>query len=245
MTLKIQTPIFWYKIMEWTDFWKNFPQKFDKTDFFRQVGKTYQGKPITAQILGEIIENIKTKLQLVPEDILLDLCCGNGLISKIIAADCKKMVAVDYSVPLIEIAKEHHTRSNLSYRTMSVMDITPDIVEQESFTKIYMYEALQHFQQEQFSLLLDKLMSISQTKAIWFFASILDADRIWSFYNTPELKRDYYKQKQEGALLLGTWWNKNFIKQVCTEKKLFCEIIDQPPHFYTAHYRFDVLIKTL
>lgn len=230
-------------MMDWIEFWNEFPDRFDKKEYLRQVGKTFHGEPVTKDVIETIIGNIQKKLQLTPQDIVLDLCCGNGLLTSKIAKSCEEVVGIDYSGQLIKVAKEHFSQSNVTYHTLSVMDITADVINKKPFTKIYMYEALQHFSEGQLSPLLDSLIDVSNDTAIMFFASIPDVNRLWSFYNTPELKQQYYEQKEKGALLLGTWWDKNFIKNICTEKNLICEFVDQPNGLYTSHYRFDVVIK--
>ena len=87
--------------MNWKDYWNTFPNQFAKEDFIKQVGKTVQGKPITNEQLDKIILDIVQKLELKSDDRVLDLCCGNGMITYGMAQNCQSIVSVDFSEPLI------------------------------------------------------------------------------------------------------------------------------------------------
>jgi len=227
----------------WQDFWNKFPTRFNDDDFFRQVGKTYQGKPITEKQFQVLINQITDNIQLGKEDVVLDLCCGNGLISAKIAEFCNHVVGIDFSEPLIKTANLYHRKQNISFYHLSAMDIDKTIVPKDTlFTKVYMYEALQHFTENQLKPLLDSIFDLSEQNVIVYLASILDYDRIWSFYHTEELKKQYYEGTSKGELLLGTWWKKDYIIKICGENNLNCSIIDQDSLLTTSHYRFDVLI---
>ena len=101
--------------MDWKSYWNQFPNQFAKEEFLKQVGKTVQGHPISEAQVSTLISDFAQKLELVSDDLVLDLCCGNGLITSIIASKCKDILGVDFSAPLIEIAQEYHQGVNASY----------------------------------------------------------------------------------------------------------------------------------
>lgn len=228
---------------EWQYFWNQFPDRFDRTDFLRQVGKTFEGKPITQNTIDVIVSNIQRQLKLTSGDVMLDLCCGNGLLTKEIGKYCKSIFSLDYSNQLIQIAQKYHAASNIAYCNASVLEIESEVSNGQRFNKVYMYEALQHFTSEEFVTLLHKLTPLLDQNAILFFASVPDEERLWNFYNTPELKQYYFEQKSKGNLLLGTWWKKQNILQIARDLGFECEIQYQQENLYTAHYRFDFLLK--
>ena len=230
--------------MNWKDFWGKFPNQFAKDEFIKQVGKTVQGQPISSEQLNQLISEVVQKLNLEADDVVLDLCCGNGLITYAVAEKCQSIVGVDFSKPMIEIAREYHNRINTEYLNMSVLDITSEnLPRPKPFTKIYMYEGLQYFQEVQLSHLMQTLLALSSERVIMLFAGVPDMDRIREFYDTPERQLEYEARKRQGTEAVGTWWKKSFIRQVCSDYGLQCDFLSQHEFSHTAHYRFDVRIK--
>ena len=230
--------------MNWKDFWGKFPDQFAKDEFIKQVGKTVQGQPISSEQLDQLILEVVQKLDLKADDVVLDLCCGNGLITSAIAKKCQSIFGVDFSKPMIEIAREYHNSINTKYLNMSVLDITLENLQStKSFTKIYMYEGLQYFQEDQLSHLMQALLALSSERVIILFAGVPDMDKIREFYDTPERQLEYETRKRQGTEAVGTWWEKSFIRQVCGDYGLQCDFLSQHQLSHTAHYRFDVRIK--
>jgi cyclopropane fatty-acyl-phospholipid synthase-like methyltransferase len=230
--------------MDWKDFWNRFPTQFTKDDFLKQVGKTVHGQPISGEQLEKLILDVVQKLDLKEDDITLDLCCGNGVITSAIAEKCHYTVGVDFSEPLIEIAQSQHNRINTKYFNIPVLDATLQNLQMpKPFTKVYMYEALQYFQEEQLSRLIQTLLALSGEEVTILFASVPDKGKIWEFYDTPERQREYEIRKNQGTEAIGTWWEKSFIGQICSDYGLQCEFLPQYELSHTAHYRFDVRIK--
>src|SRR5262247_3515231 len=110
--------------MDWKDFWNRFPTQFTKDEFLKQVAKTVRGEPIASVQFDNIILDLIQKLELNDNDDVLDLCCGNGLITSFIAEKCNSIVGIDFSNPMIEIAREYHSPNNTKYLNLSVLDIT-------------------------------------------------------------------------------------------------------------------------
>jgi SAM-dependent methyltransferase len=227
----------------WEDFWNTFPKKFGREEYLRQVGRTSQGRPISERQLDLLISDILSKLDVRPEDDVLDLCCGNGLITSRVAQKCRQVVGVDFSPVLIDIAREKFSASNVHYHCLSALEITPQNLSRFApFSKLYMYEALQHFQEAQLGLLLERLLALSDKDSVILLGSVLHQRRLGGFYNTPELRRAYRTIQRRGDLGLGTWWKQSVIRRTCASYDLRCEFLSQPEELHTACYRFDVRI---
>ena len=52
-----------------------------------------------------MVEGIGRGLDIGPEDILLDLCCGNGAVTDPVFARCRGGLGIDFTPYLIEVAK--------------------------------------------------------------------------------------------------------------------------------------------
>src|SRR5690349_17565385 len=77
----------------------------DPKDFQSQVMRTPYGKPVGQDQVELIVDGIERGLDIRPHDVLLDLCCGNGVITDPIFARCRGGVRVDFTPYLIEIAR--------------------------------------------------------------------------------------------------------------------------------------------
>jgi cyclopropane fatty-acyl-phospholipid synthase-like methyltransferase len=230
--------------VDWKDFWNRFPTQFTKDEFLKQVAKTVQGKPITSVQFDRIVLDVIQKLEMNVDDDVLDLCCGNGLITSAIAEKCNSIVGVDFSRPLIEIAQEYHSLVNTKYFNLSVLDIKFENLHiPRPFTKIYMYEGLQYFHEDKLPDLIQTLLAISNENVIMLFGGVPDKSKIWDFYDTPERQREYERRKAQGTEAIGSWWEKSIIRQVCRRYELQCEFLPQHEFSHTAHYRFDIRIK--
>jgi ubiquinone/menaquinone biosynthesis C-methylase UbiE len=54
----------------------------------------------------KIAEDIIDKVHFEPDDVVLDLCCGNAALAKIISKTCKEIHGVDHSKALLETARK-------------------------------------------------------------------------------------------------------------------------------------------
>ena len=100
------------------DYWYKFWQKYrlveinNENDLLYQVGRTINKKPISKEESDLYVQDIKNKLKLNGNDVLLDLACGNGIITYELSNYVKKVIGVDFSNPLIANAKKY----KLSYK---------------------------------------------------------------------------------------------------------------------------------
>ncbi len=226
--------------MKWKSFWNEFPVKFGETDFLKQVEKTVGGKPISPVQFETIISDINKTLGTKKDDIVLDLCCGNGVITAIMSKACKSIVGVDYSEPLIKNARKYNKPENASYFQMSVLDPNAKKLLNKPFTKIYMYEALQHFNEDDFSKILALINEISSPNSVILIGSIPNIDQLWDFYDTDERRKDYLERKSKNQEAIGTWWKQKHIVDICLQNGFECKILSQSQVLHTAHYRFDI-----
>ncbi len=231
---------------DWYQHYKAHPKTFGEREFFKQVGKTFKGLDITKEQFQLILSAIYTNLRLERDDVLLDLCCGNGIITKELSKICGTIIGVDYSESLIEIAKKYNNLENITYLEMSAFDLDKYFINIEKpFTKVLMYEALQHFQKKDVLRLIKSIEAISSVDIVIYFGSIPDLKRKWNFYNTPKRKFLYSLRRIYGKELIGTWWDSDYIRKICTQNGLVCNIISQHKDLYTSHYRFDAIITSI
>ncbi len=69
----------------------------DETEFLWQTGHTVGGVPMSEDALDRLLDPIRDALALSLDDVLLDLCCGNGYLTRRFAENVAKVVAIDFS----------------------------------------------------------------------------------------------------------------------------------------------------
>lgn len=224
---------------DWRKYWNTASHVRD-ADFLRQVGKTVGGEPVGPAISGTIIQDIVARLQLNLQDRALDLCCGNGLITSQCALHCQHITGVDFSEPLIQVASLHFAQKNVTYLCEDVCKL-PGWLTDEPFTKIYMYEALQHLSSADTEGLLLTLRRSASGGAPIFLASIPDRERLWHFYDTPMRREEYHRRVEEGTEAIGHWWTKSELFEL--GKRCGYVVQFTVPHhiLHGSHYRFDAL----
>ena len=229
----------------WKSFWDEYPLKADPLDYLKQVGKTVNGEDIADTQFRAILEDIDQRLEFQQEDVVLDLCCGNGLITREIASRCKSVLGVDFSSALVTQARQITTSSNTSYMEMDVREIG-NLNERYygKFTKVLWYEALAFFEEEDLYEILRALRVLTSQDAVILIGSVLDYERKWSFFNTVARKLNYAINfwllgREKG---LGKWWKKSDIRRICADVGFSCYFHAQNAILHTSHYRIDVKV---
>lgn len=231
------------KMNNWYKYWNEIPEAEEKADYLKQVGHTIAGQPYSEDAFNEMVTGIRHSLALQPQDMVLDLCCGNGIITSQLSPFCKTIVGIDFSIPLIEIANKIHRPGNVSYHRLDVMRLeTLQTPEYGRFNKILMYGALQHLRKQDFKPLLETILKLSSADPTILFGGIPDVRRRNRFLNSFRKKMQFILYKILGRDRIGVWWNPAKLKNTCAELGLECEIDDNSHGRPGAHYRFDALI---
>ncbi|HZE89536.1 MAG TPA: class I SAM-dependent methyltransferase [Verrucomicrobiae bacterium] len=227
---------------DWARHWEEFPLRFSRHDHLRQVGKTVAGEPISAGQFETLLDAIDRGLKLTPDDALLDLCCGNGLVTSRLAARCGETLGVDASAALIRVAEEDHARPNLRYRRLSALEL-PRLSTSSGgpFTKVLIYEALQHFAPRDLAALLAGIAGVAAPGARLFVGSIPDRARRSRFHDTPRRRLVATLKRLAGRDAIGTWWRRETVLGAVESTGWSGTLLDQPRALHTAHYRFDLL----
>jgi cyclopropane fatty-acyl-phospholipid synthase-like methyltransferase len=224
---------------DWSKYWNEAPLLHDP-DPLRQVGKTVGGVPIGTEQFEALVDDIRHKLQLGADDTLLDLCCGNGAVTLQLARGCRRVVGVDFSAPLVKVAAERFAAPHVQYLLADVSDL-PAAVTRQAFTKVCLYEGLQHLEPAQVESLLAGLRALPAPPTRMLLGSVPDARRIWNFYDTPERRADFERRRLAGNEAIGHWWEQDVLRSLLERFGWHCEVLDQHPMSHGAHYRFDAV----
>lgn len=223
----------------WKKYYDTIGKKYDGY-LLKQVGKTVNGKEIPENQIEAIIENISDVLQLNLNDIIIDLCCGNGLLTRRLAPIVNKVVGVDFTHSLIKTAKKYNRHYNIDYLYSDVLCLDTKYL--SGSRKIVMYEALQHFSSDQMVKLLEKLCMLDSGSFI-FLGSIPDKEKLQFYYDTEEKYLFYIERENAGMPHMGKWWYKYEIEEIASLCGFKALLLPQPLKLYTAYYRFDCLLE--
>lgn len=225
--------------MDWKKYWETRPTEHARADLCAQVGRTLGGLPTPEAELQRVVQDAVTALQLGPEHVLLDLCCGNGLLTSRLGPLCSAVVGVDYSEAMIAIAASEPHPSNVRYLHGSALDLG-NLPVSERFSRIIMFESLQYF--DALGPVLDSLKTVCTETCRIVFTGVLDRQRLWSFYDTPERRAEYHRRMANETELMGHWWTREELVEPARQRGFTTGFRDQDPALNTAHYRFDLVL---
>jgi SAM-dependent methyltransferase len=227
----------------WVAYWTNVLDRTGADDLIRQVGRTIGGVPVPQEQIELVVWAVAQRLSLSREDVLLDLCCGNGLVTAPLSELCRAVVGVDYSAELIQVAQERLAKPNITYVHRCAHDLHPTDFLSGVPTKVCMNAALQHFTVAMLEQLLRSLRKLTPHDLTLYFTDVPDAAKLRAFYNTPARWAEFEQGRAARTEALGTWWGRDHIVSLFETAGYAVSIIDVEPERHTAHYRFDVLAR--
>lgn len=227
---------------DWKTFWNDYPASAGEQDFLVQVGHTEGGQPYSQQQFDVMLGSIRTALGLAPGDRLLDVCCGNGIVTSALAQSCSLAVGADFSETLIGVARRHNAAPNVSYVIADARDLQTLDLASRHFNRILLYAALQHFETGDLPRLLSGLSTHAEDGAVILIGGILDASRKHLYLDTPEKISQYERYGNEGRDRLGTWWEPALLRDTCKAFGFGCDIDQATPARPGAQFRFDARI---
>ncbi|MGB2985695.1 MAG: class I SAM-dependent methyltransferase, partial [Phycisphaerae bacterium] len=176
---------------DWKEFFEVYPTGARADHPYKQVGKSVNGRPISRAQFRAVISDVERLLGLNRDDVVLDLCCGNGVITSELAVRCRRVVGVDFSNVLMEQARRTNTRSNIEYVEMDVQELSSKTLKHaESFDKILMYDALAYFTDHEFGRILRGIMSMCKPDCTILLGCVPDKARKWMFFTTLRQRID-------------------------------------------------------
>lgn len=225
------------------EFYNNRVNSLKDTEHLRHVGHTQNGKAISQNALENLLKTIAQQLDLTSNDHLLDLCCGNGLITKDLSRNCKNSVGIDLSENMIEIAQKYYADPKINYYVGDISELGKILPLNTKFTKVIIFGALQHFSKNDFPNLLDNILKVSTKEAKIVFGFIPNIKHKWTFYDSWKKRILYFWRKTTKTDVMGSWWDKNYLHEQCKKKGLTSTDIDISVGQYGYPYRFNLVIE--
>ncbi|WP_339136366.1 MAG: class I SAM-dependent methyltransferase [Candidatus Electrothrix sp. GW3-4] len=209
-----------------------------------QVGKTVNGKEITDEQVNLIVATIAKRLNIQKTDFVLDIGCGNGLLTKKISGYVSEIVGLELTLELFDVSNLISRADNITYINSDIFDFDINS-HKKSFDKIYLYEVIQHIDYKDADDFFSKLNDIAGENTSIFIGGVLDIEKKWSFFDSFERRCDYFSGIISGRNPLGTWYHKDFLKYLGKKYNFEAICFSQEESLYTAHYRFDCLLNRI
>lgn len=224
--------------MNWKTFWNTSPQVSDP-DLCRQVGRTYRRVPYSDRQLDAVTTRVLALLEPRPGARLLDLACGNGLITSRLRPRFESVVATDFSRPLIDTARGRFAASNISFDVGDAIDL--DGVNGQ-FDCVHLGAALQHLDQRQAGRMLRRLHDVVRPDGRVVLSDVADGDRVWSFYRGIGGRIRYAAGILTSRPVIGTWWTPAALEHVAAEAGWTCSIQYQDQDLPNHFFRYDAVL---
>lgn len=214
-----------------------------RNDFLGQIRRTVNGEPVSEEQMQLIVDAIISRLKLNKEDKVLDLACGNGVLSKRLFDQCAELNGVDLSSFLISVAQEYF--QDLPYYKFIQSDIV-DFLSNDSeplkFNKALCYGSFSYLSQEAAKKTLILLRSRYPNISHVYIGNLPDYDKRHLFFtsSTPS-EKDLHIHTTS----IGIWRSEEDFCTLSSECGWKPTIYYMSNNFYSRKYRYDVLLEKL
>lgn len=223
----------------WADFWCRYSKTARYADSQTQVLRTYAKEPIDNERWELTVEFVQKNMHLVGSHNILDLCCGNGLLTRRLAPQASQILAVDISLDLL--------RKIEALGIENVQTLTSDIrmlkFAKNKFDRILFYAAIQYLTPEEVVPLFQRMASWLEPGGILYIGDVPDSTRIWNFFNSPERREKYFDNIKSGEPVVGTWFDPSWLMHLGFYAGFSdVAILDQPEFMIYSNFRYDVVL---
>ncbi|MCK0109018.1 class I SAM-dependent methyltransferase [Flavobacteriaceae bacterium S0825] len=218
---------------------KEFPKSCDPNDFFGQVKRTVNGKPVGKEQINIIIDSICKGLDLNKQDVLFDLGCGNGALSVLIFHKIKAYFGIDFSEYLIEIAKKNFEKGNYTFQCAEANEFLSKEALNKKYTKGLCYGVFSYFEKESAERILRNIHDKYENINKFYIGNIPDRERASNFFYKDI---EYANLLDDNQSSLGIWWSQKDFENLANKTGWKVEFLNMQDDFYSAHYRFDVVL---
>jgi len=211
-------------------------------DYWGQIKRTVGGQPVGEDQIQMIVDSVLSGLQIEPDDVLLDFCCGNGALTDRIFARCRGGLGVDFSPPLIEVAKRDFERpGERNYRLQDATEFAETTVEVEGFTKALCYGSFPYLSARDAERLLTLVCERFPSIERLMVGNLPDRAKAVAFLG-PHYRPGV---EDDPDAPLGIWRTEDQFISMARQAGWACVLSRPQPPFYGAGYRYDAVLTRL
>lgn len=224
----------------WQMFWAEHARSTVSGHSQCQVLRTLHKKPIGEEQFRKILKDIEEKMGICYDDDVLDLCCGNGIITEHLASKCKRVVGVDFAPELVaQIDLQEHPNISVIIEDVRRIDF-----EERSFDKAIIYAGLQYLSHKETVCLFKSAVRWLKSSGLFYIGDIPDRERLWNFFNTDERERAHFDSIKNDEPIVGTWFDPEWLVKLGKHTGFQdIKILRQPKALPYSHYRFNMILK--
>ena len=220
---------------------KEYPKTVSANDFWGQVSRTVNGKPVSEAQIQMIVKAIREALNFSRDDELLDICCGNGALSRYFFDEISAFYGIDFSAYLIEISKAnfeiHPTHMFEEAEANSYLDSE---TQPERFTKALCYGSFSYFANNEAERFLTTLYRRFVNVDLLFIGNLPDLDKAQNFFPPGTNFDDKVNDSQS---TIGIWRSKKQFSELALRSGWETNFSSMPEAFYSSHYRYGVQLR--
>lgn len=224
--------------MNWQEYWNKVAEK---SDPYQQVARIGGRGEIGALILEETAARIAQILDLKPTDHVLDVCCGNGLLTQMILPYCAQITGVDISEGQIALAQDRAIEK-IDFKVANATRLQTVI--SDPFDHIVLYFSFQYLETlTQAIASLKQMSSLLKAGGRILLGDVPEQEKLNIFYPKQKDRLKYELKRRWGRSLMGRFWSLQELEAMAHPLGLRVKRIEQPSHFPYAHYRADFLLE--
>jgi SAM-dependent methyltransferase len=219
--------------------YQEYPKSLPRDDFWGQVRRSIMGRRINEEEAGLLVEHILVQLRLEPDDVLLDIGCGNGALSARLFDDCAGYVGADLSAYLIEIAREYFERppSHVFFNA-DAAEFAESVDEPGRFTKGLCFAVAQYLPPEKLTAVLQILWNRFQNLQRVVIGNLPDGEKADLFFNDGYVDSDLQKHESQ----IGRWWTTEEFGCFASSVGWSVGFSRMSDGIFNAKYRFDAIL---
>ncbi|MEK7996191.1 MAG: class I SAM-dependent methyltransferase [Planctomycetota bacterium] len=215
-------------------------RRHDPEDFWGQTGRSVRGVPVGEDQIELLIDAVAQGLNLVADDLLLDVCCGNGALSTRCFQRCRGGVGVDFSDYLIGVAKKNfESPPQQTYVLGDVVEFARSEVDPLRFTKALCYGSFTYLSRDSAHELLSTVRQRFGGIRRFFVGNLPDKALMSAFLD-PGANVSGIEDDPESPI--GIWRTVEEFTDLANSTGWQPEFRRMPASYYAAHYRYDVVL---
>ena len=223
----------------WKSFWLSHSMENQDSDPQIQVLRTLNQQAISQEIFSSIVDSVVTMLKPEQGNNLLDLCCGNGLLTRELINKFRAVTAIDLSEKFIS-----QVGSGMGDKvTAFAADARTVELPEKSFDRILLYAGIQYFSNSETISLLMRLRRWIRDGGSVVLGDIPDATRKWKFFNSPQRESAYFDALKSGKPIVGNWFEPVWLEKLSYYSGFSSAVTRLQPQTHPyQHYRFDLVL---
>jgi len=211
-----------------------------KDDLWGQVRRTINGVAVPQEQIDMIVRAINKNLNFQPDDVLLDIGCGNAALTRYFFSRCDGAVGVDRSSYLIEVAKKNfESLPDFAFIHADAVEFICNTQEYERFTKVLCYGVFSFFSPKEarniLQILSDRFINLQAV----FIGNIRDLDLAHKFYLNTK-KSDYDLHDHTSSM--GCWRTREEMTELVKNAGWDVKFHKMPKEFYAQEYYYDTVL---